>query len=102
MNANAYNKQKDIHGYLGAQGNLSLINHPEGMAGDGIRPSEFMMKALSMKQEPVPKGTPRIYSWEDVRKLAIDLHVFDMTGHRLPVHQSGMPCFLILERILRL
>ena len=37
--------------YPRAMGNLSLINHPKGMAGDGVRPLDRMKKALSMKQE---------------------------------------------------
>ena len=36
--------------YPSAEGNLSLINYPEGMAGDGARPPDII-SVLSMKQE---------------------------------------------------
>ncbi len=37
--------------YPWAVGNLSLINHLKRMVGDGVRPSDRMKKALSVKQE---------------------------------------------------
>ena len=36
--------------YPSAEGNLSLINYPEGMAGDRARPPDII-SVLSMKQE---------------------------------------------------
>ena len=56
--------------YLRAAGNLSLINHLKRMAGDGIRPLDMMIKALSMKQEP-----HRLQLWEMSARHSMILYI---------------------------